>query len=156
DRDELLDQVTRLVVPSLADYCTVFLPTADGMLLASSLSHRSRARARLLSALRRYPVSPAGPLIAQRAFTSGTTQLSPAVPVEAAAGTSAKPDEIGIMKLMRPRSEIATPLLGPRGPLGVIVLGRGPRRARFAETDVQVVEELGRRLTVGLANTDAF
>jgi PAS domain S-box-containing protein len=156
DRDELLDQVTRLVVPSLADYCTVFLPTPDGMLLASSLSHRSRARARLLSALRRHPVSPAGPLIVQRAFTSGTTQLSRDVTLEAAAWTSAAPNEIGIMKLMRPRSEIATPLLGPRGPLGVVVLGRGPRSARFAETDVQVVEELGRRLTVGLANTDAF
>jgi serine/threonine-protein kinase RsbW len=156
DRDELLDQVTRLVVPSLADHCTVFLPTADGMLLATSLSHRSRARARLLSALRRHPVPSAGPLIVQRAFTSGTTQLSRDVMGEAAAWTNAEPNEIGIVKLMRPRSAIATPLLGPRGPLGVIVLGRGPRRARFAETDVQVVEELGRRLTVGLANTDAF
>ncbi len=46
DRDELLDQVTRLVVPSLADYCVVFLPTVDGTLVASSLSHRVRARAR--------------------------------------------------------------------------------------------------------------
>jgi PAS domain S-box-containing protein len=156
DRDELLDQVTRLVVPSLADHCTVFLPTADGMLLATSVSHRSRARARLLSALRRHPVSPAGPLIVQRAFTSGTTQLSRDVTDEAAALTSAEPNEIGIVKLMRPRSAIATPLLGPRGPLGVIVLGRGARRPRFTETDVQVVEELGRRLTIGLANTDAF
>lgn len=156
DRNKLLDQITRLVVPSLADHCTVFLPTADGMLLASSLSHRNRARARLLSALRRHPISPAGPLIVQRAFTTGTTQLSRDITDEATALTSAEPNEIGIVKLMRPRSAIATPLLGPRGPLGVIVLGRGARRTQFAEADVQVVEELGRRLAVGLANTDAF
>jgi serine/threonine-protein kinase RsbW len=37
-----------------------------------------------------------------------------------------------------------------------MVLGRGSRRARFTETDVAVIEELGRRLTTGLANTDAF
>ncbi len=156
DRDELLDQVTRLVVPSLADYCTVFLPTADGQLLASTLSHRSRDRAGLLSALRDRPVSPAGPLIVQRAFTTGTTQLSRDVTGEATTWASAEPNEIGIVQLMHPRSAIATPLLGPDGPLGVIVLGRHARRTRFTETDVQVVEELGRRLTVGLANTDAF
>jgi hypothetical protein len=144
------------VVPSLADYCTVFLPTADGMLLASSLSHRGRSRTRLLSALREYPVSPAGPLMVQRAFSTGSTQLSRDVAREATAWTGTEPNEIGIVNLMHPRSAIATPLLGPRGPVGVIVLGRGARRTRFGETDVPVIEELGRRLTVGLANTDAF
>ena len=61
-----------------------------------------------------------------------------------------------IVKLMHPHSAIATPLLAAQGSLGVIVLGRSAGRARFTETDVQMVEELGRRLAVGLANTDAF
>ena len=156
DRDELLDQVACLVVPNLADYCVVFLPTADGMLRASALSHRNRARARLLATLREHPISPAGPLIVQRAYTTAATQLSRDVAAEMAAWASAEPDAIGVVKLMRPRSAIATPLLGPHGPFGVIVLGRGARRPRFTETDVQMVEELGRRLAVGLANADAF
>jgi PAS domain S-box-containing protein len=156
DRAELLDQVTHLVVPALADYCVVFLPTADGRLLATSLSHRVRARAGLLSRLRDHPVSTTGPLILQRAYSTGTTQLSRDVHAELAAWTSAEPEAIGIVKLMHPRSAIAVPFLGPNGPLGVIVLGRGTKRPRFAETDVQVIEELARRLTVGLANTDAF
>ena len=156
DRDELMDQVACLVVPALADYCVVFLPAADGMLRASSLSHRNRARAKVLATLREHPISPAGPLILQRAYTTGTTQLSRDVAAEMAAWASAEPDAIGVVKLMRPRSAIATPLLGPHGPFGVIVLGRGARRPRFTETDVQVVEELGRRLAVGLANADAF
>ena len=156
DRDELLDQVARLVIPSLADYCVVFLPTADGMLRASALSHRSHARGRLLSALRDYPISAVGPLIVQRAYTTATTQLSPDVAAEMAAWASAEPDAIGVVKLMRPRSAIATPLLAPHGPFGVIVLGRGPRRPRFTEADVQMVDELGRRLGVGLANAETF
>ena len=41
DRDELLGQIVNLVIPTLADSCVVFLPTADGMLLASSLGHRT-------------------------------------------------------------------------------------------------------------------
>ena len=156
DRDELLDQAARLVVPALADYCVVFLPTSDGMLRASSLSHRNRARAKVLATLREHPISPAGPLLAQRAHTTGTTQLSRDVAAEMAAWAGAEPEAIGVVKLMRPRSAIATPLLGSHGPSGVVVLGRGARRPRFTEADVPVVEELGRRLTVGLANADAF
>jgi PAS domain S-box-containing protein len=156
DRDELLDQVARLVVPALADYCVVFLPAADGMLRASALSHRNPARARVLATLREHPISPVGPLVVQRAYTTAATQLSRDVAAEMAAWDGAEPDAIGVVKLMRPRSAIATPLLGPHGPFGVIVLGRGARRSRFTETDVQMVEELGRRLAVGLANADAF
>ena len=156
DRDELMDQVARLVVPALADYCVVFLPAPDGMLRASSLSHRNGARAKVLATLREHPISPAGPLLPQRAYTAGTTQLARDVAAEMAAWASAEPDAISVVKLMRPRSAIATPLLGPHGPFGVIVLGRGARRPRFTETDVQMVEELGRRLAVGLANADAF
>jgi GAF domain-containing protein len=47
-------------------------------------------------------------------------------------------------------------LLAGQGPLGVIGLGRGAGRPRFAAADVQMVEELARRLAVGLANADTF
>jgi PAS domain S-box-containing protein len=156
DRDELLDQVARLVVPSLADYCVVFLPTADGRLVASALSHRRHDRARLLSDLRDHPVSPAGPMITQRAYTTGTTQVSRDVTAELPDWASAEPGATSVVKLMHPRSAIATPLLDPHGPLGVVFLARGARRLRFTEADVQVIEELGRRLAAGLANTNAF
>ena len=156
DRDELLEQVTRLVVPSLADFCVVFLPTPDGLLRASAIHHRSPARARRLAALREQPVPPEGPLAVQRAYVSGTTHLSRDLSADLAAGTDAEAGLIGVVKPRRPGSGIATPLLGRGGPLGVMMLGRGARRARFTETDVAVIEELGRRLAAGLANTDAF
>jgi serine phosphatase RsbU (regulator of sigma subunit) len=60
------------------------------------------------------------------------------------------------VKLMHPRSAIATPVLGSHGPLGVVFFCRGARRPRFTEADVQVIEELARRLAAGLANTDTF
>jgi PAS domain S-box-containing protein len=156
DRDELLGQVTRLVVPSLADFCVVFLPTSDGMLRASAIHHRSPARGRLLEALRAEPVPPDGPLAVQRAYSTGSTQLARDLTADMAAATDAEAGLTGIVKPRRPGSAIATPLLGPNGPLGVMMLGRGARRARFTETDVAVIEELGRRLAAGLANTDAF
>jgi PAS domain S-box-containing protein len=156
DRDELLDQVAQLVVPSLADYCVVLLPAADGMLCASALTHADPARAKMLARLREHPIPPAGPLLPQRAYATGITQLSRDVAAEMPAWARAEPDTISIVKLMHPRSAIGTPLLAGHRPLGVIVLGRGAGRPRFAASDVEMIEELGRRLAVGLANADTF
>jgi serine phosphatase RsbU (regulator of sigma subunit) len=156
DRDELLDQIVKLVVPTLADSCVVFLPTADGTLLAGALGHTDPARALQLAGLRSHPIAPDGPLLSQRAYTSGTTQLSRNATAEMPAWARAEPDAMSIVKLMRPLSAISTPLLAGKDPLGVIALYRGAGRPPFTETDVSVVEELGRRLAVGLANTDTF
>ena len=156
DRDELLGQIVKLVVPTLADSCVVFLPSADGTLLASALGHADPAQAAQLAGLRAHPIAPAGPLLSQRAYTSGTTQLSTNATADMPTWARAEPDAMSIVKLMRPRSAISTPLLAGQAPLGVISLYRGSGRAAFTETDVSVVEELGRRLAVGLANTDTF
>jgi serine phosphatase RsbU (regulator of sigma subunit) len=156
DRNELLDQIVKLVVPLLADCCVLFLPTAEGTLLASALGHTDSAQAVQLAGLRARPIAPDGPLLSQRAYASGTTQLSRDATAEMPAWAGAEPDAMGIVKLMRPRSAISTPLLAGPDPLGVIALYRGAGRPPFTETDVSVVEELGRRLAVGLANTDTF
>ena len=47
-----------------------------------------------------------------------------------------------------------TPLTAGARPLGVLALGRGSERPCFTETDIAVVEELGRHMAVGLANAD--
>jgi serine phosphatase RsbU (regulator of sigma subunit) len=156
DRDELLGQIVRLVVPALAECCIVFLPTADGTLVASALGHIDPARSAQLAELRAYRIAPAGPLLSQRAFTTGVTKLSRDAAAEMPAWTRAEPEAMGVVQLMRPRSAISTPLLSERGPVGVISLYRGSGRPAFNETDVAVVEELSRRLAAGLANTDTF
>ena len=157
DRDEMLRQAARLVVPSLADYCVVFLPTGEGTLRAAALAHQAPARAAILAGLREHPIPVTGPLIAQTAYTTGTTQLASDVTAEMPTWASAAPEMIGIVALVRPHSAVATPLTAAgEHPVGVIVLGRSGDRPRFAGTDIDIVEELARRLGVGLANVDTF
>jgi PAS domain S-box-containing protein len=156
NRDEMLEQVAQLVVPSLADYCVVFLPTTEGMLRAGALTHADPARTRELARLREHPIPSAGPLLPQRAYSTGTTHLAEDVAAEMPSWLKAEPGLMNIVRLMRPASGIGTPLLTGHGPQGVIVMGRGAERTRFAATDVAMVEELARRLAVGLNNTEIF
>jgi PAS domain S-box-containing protein len=156
DRDELLDQVTQLLVPSLADYCVVFLPTADGRLCASALTHGDPARARKLAALREHPVPAAGPLMSQRAYTTGTTQLVRDIAAELPSWAAVAPDMAEIVASVYPRSALAAPLQAGQRTLGVMVMGRSSGRPRFAGADAEVVEEIARRVATGLANADTF
>ena len=156
DPGELLDQVTQLVVPSLADCCMVFLPTRDGKLRVSALTHGDPARTRKLEALREHPVPTAGPLMSQQAYTTGVTQLVRDVKTELPSWATVDPDATEIVASVDPHSALATPLLVGQRTLGVLVMYRDRGRPRFASTDAEVVEEIARRLAVGLANADTF
>jgi PAS domain S-box-containing protein len=154
--DELLEQVTQLVVPALADYCVAFMPTPDGKLLATKLTHRDPASARAFERLRDYPIPAAGPLISQVAYTTGTAQLAEEFSAWTPTWVDAAPELMKIVGRARPASALAVPLLAGQRPLGVLVLGRGEDRPRFAATDTAVVEELARRLAAGLSNVETF
>jgi len=156
DQDALLDQVTQLVVPSLADYCVVFLPTADGELRAGALTHADPVLARKLASLRDYPIPAAGPLMSQIAYSTGSTHLARDVASELPVWAAAAPDVAEIVASIRSHSALAAPLQAGQQTLGVMVFGRGRDRPRFASTDVEVVEEIARRLAVGLANANTF
>jgi PAS domain S-box-containing protein len=154
--DELLEWVTQLVVPTLADYCVAFMPTPDGKLRATKLTHRDPAMAKTLERLREHPIPSAGPLISQIAYTTGTTQLASEFSAETPAWTEAAPELMKIEGEAGTASALAVPLLAGQHPLGVLLLGCGECRPRFAATDAAVVEELVRRLAAGLANVEAF
>jgi len=155
NRADLLDQLSRLAVPSLADYCVVFLPTADGQLCASAASHTDPALASKLAALREHPKPSTGPLLVQAAYTTGTTQLASDVSADLPSWAPG-PELAEIAASVRPRSALAVPLLAGQQTLGVLVMGRYARRPRFASSDVAVVEEIAGRLAIGLANADTF
>jgi len=156
DQDELLDQVTRLVVPTLADYCVVFLPTEDGELRASALTHTDPDLARVLAALRERPIPAIGPLITQRAYTTSTTLLASDYAAEMPTWAADFPDLVEVAARVQPRSALAAPLRAGQRTLGVMLFGSGRDRPRFASTDTEVVEEIARRLAQGLANASTF
>ena len=156
DQDELLEEVTRLVVPSLADYCVVFLPTEDGELRASALTHTNPDRAKALAALRENPIPATGPLLTQRAYTTGTTLLASDIAKEMQTWTAAFPDMADIAARLQPHSALAVPLRAGQQTLGVMLFGSASDRPQVASADTEVIEEIARRLAQGLANASTF
>ena len=156
DRYELIQHAAELVVHSLADFCIVFLPGEDGMLRATSVAHRDPARAVTATDLRDYDIPVAGHPTVQAAWRAGTSQLSRGGATSVAARADLPPVLRQIIARLEPEHLLATPLMAGRRPLGVLAVGLSAGWPGYAEADIAVVEEIGRRMAVGLANADTF
>ena len=156
DRHELLQHAAQLVVHSLADFCLVFLPGADGALQAISIAHRGPDGGVEFTDLRGEPVPAIGKWTVRAAFTSGTTRLVRDAAADMAPHLKNVPALRDIVARIHPGSVLVTPLVAGSGPLGVLAVGRGADHPAFTETDVAVVEALARQTAVGLANAAAW
>lgn len=157
DKEDLLRQVTRLVVPAMADFAIVLLPTPVG-LVAAATEHRDAAASEILRTLAGRPVPPETSIAFEVAYRTGRSQLVSDVPDTLARLPGIPPAVVEVVSRLDAESFVAVPLAQAQGvgPLGVLGLFRAHGRAPFAEDDVAVVEELGRRLAVGLTNADTF
>jgi PAS domain S-box-containing protein len=156
DRNELLYQVSCQMVRSLADYCLVFLPTRDGALQASSIAHRDADGKIAFVDLRNEPVPSFGQLTIQAAYAAGTSTMLRDVAAQLDRRGEPNPLVRDVWTRLRPENALVTPLMTGQRAMGVLTLGRSASRPPFTEADVAVVEELGRRMAVGLANADTF
>ena len=156
DRNELLYHVSCQMVRSLADYCLVFLPARDGALQASSIAYRDPAGKIAFVDLRDEPVPSFGQLTIKAAYAAGTSTLLRDVAAQLARRSEPNPLVRDVWTRLKPENALVTPLMSGQRAMGVLTLGRGASRPAFTEADVAVVEELGRRMAVGLANADTF
>ena len=154
DRHELLERACQLVVDSLADFCMVFLPDEDG-LRATAIAYRDPARGTLSVDLSDETVPATHRAAVATAYATGTSQLVDDVSAWMAHRGEASPVLSDILAPLEIETVLAAPLMVDRRPLGVLAVGRTARRPGFAETDIAVIEELSRRVGVGLANADS-
>jgi PAS domain S-box-containing protein len=155
NQQELRDQAAKLVVPTLADSCVTLLLTDQGMLRAATVIHRDPAKAAILQDLRAIGIPPDGPLL-QAALTQASTQLVTDVAAIMPGGTRAAREVTDILNRAGLKSAVVQPLLTGQRVAGVAVLGRDDGRPRFTGIHVAIINELVRRLRIGMANADAF
>ncbi|MDX6647956.1 MAG: hypothetical protein QOK40_3683 [Miltoncostaeaceae bacterium] len=154
--DQRLTRLANRAVPALADYCVVRMLEPDGTLRTVETVHRDPRQGERVAELRRRSSTPDGaPPWVLRVVRDGRPEL---VDLDGLALESAPEDPAlpAVMRALKPRSVICTPLRARGRTLGAISFMTSESERRFGPEDLPLVEELGRRAGLAVANARLY
>jgi PAS domain S-box-containing protein len=149
-----LEQIARLSVPRLADWCVVDVMEGDA-LSRVAVAHPAE-REREAGAVRAgTPPDPDAPRGARRVARTGVPELYreiseevPVSPADAAYLDAAKP--LGV------RSAMIVPIAGRTGTLGAITFAAAESGRRYGPADLELAQQLGRHAGLAVENARLF
>ncbi len=156
DYQATLEQVARLAVPRLADWCAVDV-VEDAGLRSVAVTHVDPAKVELARQARaRFPEDPSSPGGMHEVLRTGRARLYPEIP-EALIEQAARSEEHrALIRSLQLKSVMLVPMSARGRTLGVITFVGAESGRRYDEEDLALAEELGRRAAIAVENARLY
>jgi GAF domain-containing protein/anti-sigma regulatory factor (Ser/Thr protein kinase) len=156
DYRSTLANIARLVVPRVADWCTVQV-LQDGTLTTVGVAHSDPAKVAWAELLQsRYPSDPKAPNGVPAVVRTGLSELYPEVSDELLEAGAVDAEHLELLRDVGMRSALIVPLTGRTGTFGAITLIQAESGRRFGDADVTFAEDLAHRAAVAVETARAF
>src|SRR5690242_3257905 len=152
DPVETLDEVTRLAVPRLADWCAVQL-AADvrGSYEQIAVAHVDPEKVRWARELQeRYPPDPDAPTGAPEVIRSGRSELYPVIDAALLEAAALDDEQRDIVRELQMNSAMVVPMIARGRTLGAITFVYAESGRQYTTRELELAEELGRRAGLAL------
>jgi PAS domain S-box-containing protein len=160
DYRESLEQLARIAVPRLGDWCVIDVLEEDGSIARHAVAHANPELQELVEALREnYPADPDAHQGLPLAIRTGESQLIAEVTEEMLLpGALAQDEEHSrVLRELGFRSALIVPLRARGRILGAVGLGLGTGSTRrYGQDDLTYAEDLARRAALALDNSRLF
>jgi PAS domain S-box-containing protein len=159
DYRDTLARVAQLLVPRLADWCSIDVLEEGDRLVEVGASHVDPIKLELARALRKkYPPVTDAPRGVLRVIQSGRPKLFPVITDEMLAEGAEDDEHLRLVRALRPTSAIIVPLFaGVRArALGAATLVFTDSGRRYAPSDLAFAEDLARRAAGAIENARLY
>jgi PAS domain S-box-containing protein len=158
DYEVTLRNVADLVVPQLADWCSVDIVDPGAQQHHNVVvAHADPAKVAMAEELRRrYPPDPDGPRGAHAVIRTGKSELYPDIPDELLVASAKDEDHLRILRSVGMSSAMAVPISSRGRVLGALTFIREQARQPFTAEDLALAEELGRRAGGAVENARIY
>jgi PAS domain S-box-containing protein len=158
DPVETLDEVCRLAVPRLADWCAVQLaPTVRGAYEQVAVAHVDPAKVRWARELQeRYPPDPDAPTGAPEVIRSGRSELYPVIDAALLEAAALDDEQRAIVRELQMNSALVVPIVARGRTLGAITFVFAESGRQYSTRELELAEELGRRAGLALDHARLF
>jgi len=155
DPETTLQTITQVMIPELADWCTIYVVDEHGGVRRLEIAHADPVREAMLRGLLRTPLDPSGPNPVLRVIASAASELIREVPPQLLEDSVPEEAYLRMLTAAGIHSAVIVPLVARGRTLGAIgMYSSGDRR--FDEDDMVLVEELGRRAALALDNARLY
>lgn len=157
DFEATLQQVAKLAIPALGDWCTVYMLAEDQEICRVAVAYTDGEKAELAQALRKYPPSPVSnqSSVAQ-AMRTGKPILTPVIPDSYVGAIAQDAEHLEIMRRLAFRSSMTVPLEARGDVLGALAFFTSDPGRRYNTTDLALAEDLARRAGLALDNARLY
>lgn len=150
-----LPALARLAVPHMADWCSVQLLDNKGELEQITVANADEQRVSLIREIQsQYPADEKD--AARRVIRSGASEYIREVTDDAVAANARDAHHLELIRLLNLRSWMAVPILVDRRAIGVISFASSESGRLFERRDLDIAEELGRRVGTNIDNARLF
>lgn len=156
DSATVLRRLADLVVPALADWCSIDVLDDDGTLRRETVSHGDPAKRDVAARLKELPPDPEGTHPALEVLQTGRPYFRPQLTDEDLRGASRTPEHLEIMRSLGHHSAIIVPLAARGGPFGALTMVLAETGRWYTEDDLSLAEGLGRRAGLAIENARLF
>src|SRR3954469_23713946 len=154
DPVETLEEVARLAVPALADWCSVQL--ADDQ-HAIAVAHVDPEKVRWAHELQeRYPPDPAAPPGAPAVIRSGRSELYPVIDRALLEAAALDEEQIQLVRDLHMHSVMVVPLMARGRTLGAMTFVWAESERQYSTRELELAEEVGRRAGIALDHARLF
>ena len=152
-----LRSVARMVVPHLADWCSVHIIEQDETVEQLAVGHVDPDKVALaLELSQKYPPDPHSPTGIYQVIRSGKPGLFPEVPENLLEEVAQDGEHYRILRELGLNSAMMIPLVARDQILGVLSLVWSESGRRYDQADIELAEEIARRAAVAIDNARLY
>ncbi len=156
DYERTLINISRLAIPTFADWCFVYLRLQDNEISSAVIAHSNPEKESLAQQIEIRPEdlsSKTLPVV--RVFQSGTPELFSDISDEELRETVQDPQKYEALKELGLRSAVVVPIQGRHSIMGVVGFASA-KSARYASVDLLFAQDMARRISLALENARLY
>ena len=156
DYQVTLQNLTRLAVSALADWCVIDVVEENGSLQRLAAAHADPAKDLLAQQLRAYPPDPYEPSSVSEVVQSAKSLLVPKMTEDMRVAVAQNPEHLALLQALGATSFMVVPLLTRGRVLGAISLVTSQPGRAYDPEDLVLAEELAWRAALAIDNARLY
>jgi PAS domain S-box-containing protein len=157
DRDELAHQLSALLVPRLADWCSIQLLDEAGTLRQLAVAHVDPAKVAWAARLNeRYPADPESRTGAHEVVRTGESILLADIPDALLVAAAKDEEHLRILREIGFASALTVPLVARGHVIGAMSLVSAESGRRYGEAELALAQELATRAALAIDNAALY